>query len=189
MRRAGAARLGVIRPEQVDQVVYVQRQELVERDAVLGGKTLGEQIRSGKPERIADAPRRLALRAPADAAGESSTEAAGSSDRSACQSHQSTVDPVSRVCMEFARLRRPPAPSVVVAAAGGRSDPTLRSRMPPDDPDDPADLDAVRLKLLYALVQAGVTGDETFGDLLDAIDEYTALCVAAALGEAPELPW
>jgi hypothetical protein len=56
-------------------------------------------------------------------------------------------------------------------------------------PDDPAELDAVRLKLLYALVQAGVTGDETFGDLLDAIDEYTALCVAAALGEEPDLPW
>lgn len=55
--------------------------------------------------------------------------------------------------------------------------------------DDCPDLDAVRLKLLYALVQAGVTGDETFGDLLDAIDEYTALCIAAALGDEPELPF
>jgi hypothetical protein len=55
--------------------------------------------------------------------------------------------------------------------------------------DDPADLNSVRLRLLYALVQAGVTGDETFGDLLDAIDEYTALCVAVALGDDPELPF
>jgi hypothetical protein len=55
--------------------------------------------------------------------------------------------------------------------------------------DDHSDIDAVRLKLLYALVQGGVTGDETFGDLLDAIDEYTAMCVAAAaLGQEPELP-
>jgi hypothetical protein len=55
-------------------------------------------------------------------------------------------------------------------------------------PDDPYDLNSVRLKLLYALVQAGVTGDETFGDLRDAIDEYAALCVAAALSDEPELP-
>jgi len=55
--------------------------------------------------------------------------------------------------------------------------------------DDWPDLDAARSKLLFALVQAGVTGDETFGDLLDAIDEYTALSVATALRDEPELPF
>lgn len=38
-----------------------------------------------------------------------------------------------------------------------------------------------RERLLFALVLAGLTGDETFGELLDAIDEYVGLSIRAAL--------
>jgi hypothetical protein len=41
-----------------------------------------------------------------------------------------------------------------------------------------------RQHLLLALVLAGLTGDETFGQLLDAIDDYVAAAVRAALREA-----
>lgn len=43
-----------------------------------------------------------------------------------------------------------------------------------------------RHQLLLALVLAGLTGDETFGDLLDAIDDYVALSVQAALRDRRE---
>ena len=43
-----------------------------------------------------------------------------------------------------------------------------------------------REELLLALLLAGVTGDETFGDLLDAIDDYVALCIRLALGDAAD---
>lgn len=38
-----------------------------------------------------------------------------------------------------------------------------------------------REQLLFALVLAGLTGDATFGELLDAIDEYVALSIQEAL--------
>jgi hypothetical protein len=47
------------------------------------------------------------------------------------------------------------------------------------------ELSLARERLLFALVLAGLTGDETFGELLDAIDEYAALSVRAALEGRP----
>lgn len=46
-------------------------------------------------------------------------------------------------------------------------------------------LSLARERLVLALILAGLTGDETFGDLLDAIDDYVALSVRFALVGEP----
>jgi hypothetical protein len=62
-------------------------------------------------------------------------------------------------------------------ACGGRSSAPQLRHVNKDQ------LTLARERLLLALVLAGLTGDETFGDLLDAIDEYAGLSVQAALDE------
>jgi hypothetical protein len=47
---------------------------------------------------------------------------------------------------------------------------------------DHRELDQARSHLILSLIRAGVTGDETFGDLLDDIDAYVRLCLLQPRG-------